>query len=427
MSSRNINLTNAGRKRLAYLMRALVEQQVPVSSLSAMWSNGNGVLSIGLVGYATLSNIAAELQSVPKWHTCPVDFLMTIAAHAFLDHRGDAQQSIEQIEQKLNDNVGLQRAFVPFFGFHLEDGLILDFGKYRLQQLGAAGFHSEIIQPLRHIRRTLGEEQIADDIAVITQTFKYTPNVPILTTNYDGSREGATVIVRQIAENVAAFMQLIAAWSVRGREHVKVIDHRGAYVGQFSNFMPVLSLDTESLEPLALGTPNLLENPHGPVITAKDIEYLKTTGLLDLLPEVPSGPTKGESVTAILLRASQLIADGERGVSIRQAIISYIGACDAMFGKSDASELYTCAGIAAASGEDFDSAFAQAKLLYEARSVAAHDGISPETLGPARSIALTCIQFLANRKTVLKNKAAIREWIAPFVERAINSKPGVSS
>ena len=83
---------------------------------------------------------------------------------------------------------------------------------------------------------------------------------------------------------------------------------------------------------------------------------------LDLLASVPTGPL-AQQRNDMLLRAIQLFADGERAVSLRQAIISYIGSRDTLFGRKGAAEQYTCTGMALRIGGDFKSAYEAAKWL----------------------------------------------------------------
>jgi hypothetical protein len=353
--------------------------------------------------------------------------LRQVVAHAHIDFTDDATKAVEVIEQHLREYFGHQTAFVPFWGIHLDDGVVLDFGAFRLIKLGESGLDREILTPFLEFRSGVGEEQLSRDLAMVRKDYEHVPNVPILPIDYDGAAEGADEFVAPIAERIAEALQFLAAWVINGRSYVRIIDHRGAYFGRFMTIMPVLTRDTNRMAPWRLDSPNVRGYPYGPTISADAVAYFKDAGFLELLPSVPSGPSRGDSISSILLRAIQLFSDGERAVSYRQAMIAYVGACDALFGKKDAADLYTCAGMAAASEQDFETAFREAEVLYEARSEAAHRGITPDSIGSARRYAMISIRYVVKHKAQLTNKREIRKWIAPHVARAEGFKKSSST
>jgi|GEM_PF-6803308 len=348
---------------------------------------------------------AVELRAVDAWQTYPLRFLRTVVAHSIIDFGSDFEVAATSIEDSLQENLGRQRAFVGFWGFHLTNGVVLDFGTYRLQQLGPEGYDREIIEPFRAFRGT-DHPDLSEDVARIEKNTDYLRNVPVLIVDYEGAAEGAKDTVRPVAEHVAEFVQFLLAPSWRSRDDVKIIDHRGGYHGRFSTVMPVLSLDNDALD-----LPDVRENPWGGEIGKKQMEVAAHTGILDLLPAVPRGPSKTDSLTDMLLRAIQLFADGERATSQRQAIVSYIGACEALFGHRRQAEQYTCTGIALCLGHDFDAAYRAATALYGQRSRATHQGISPDGIGEARRAAYRSIDYVLRHKAELHSKKAIRRWI----------------
>jgi hypothetical protein len=120
-----------------------------------------------------------------------------------------------------------------------------------------------------------------------------------------------------------------------------------------------------------------------------------------------------------LLRAVRLFAEGERAVSERQAIVSYVGACDALFNHKDKPTLYVTAGMAATSNSRFEDALEVADRLYEERSGSVHLGIEPTSVPVARRFALNAIGYVAAHLDELPTKKAIRTWIEPHVEHVL--------
>jgi hypothetical protein len=173
--------------------------------------------------------------------------------------------------------------------------------------------------------------------------------------------------------------------------------------------MPVVSD-----EPV-LYVPNLRRSPYGGLLGTWHSDALNNMGILDLLPKVPAGPSEGDDVDDMLLRAIQMVADGERATSQRLAMVGYVGACDTLFGKRGQATRYTSAGMAVAMEGDFALNYDLALEQYDKRSRSAHDGFSSEELLPARRFAYKSIAYVSQRKATLTNKEAIHAHIEPHV------------
>jgi hypothetical protein len=393
---------------LKALLDQVVSDLVPPSEAVSLWSRKDGSISVGTAGYRAITSAAEMLKSDSAWSTYPHGYLMRVATDALIDSRGDTAVALDAIEAKLNSSLGHQRAYVPFWGFHLCDGLELDFGPYKLAQIGEGRYDSEILGHVRLIYNGQGEEKIREVVGYAKQDTSHIANVPVLIFEYDGGGEGARDIVDPIAEHVGEFMQF-AIGAFTKREEVKIVDHRGDYFGRFTNIMPVVSD-----EPV-LYTPNLRRSPYGGLLGTEHADFLKNLGILDLLPKVPAGPSEGNDVDDMLLRAIQMIADGERATSQRLAMVGYVGACDTLFGKRDDAQRYTCTGMAVAMGGDFAANYDLALQQYDRRSRSAHQGFSPEELLPARRFAYASVVYVSERKATLTNKKAIRAHVEPHV------------
>lgn len=388
------------------LTDALADLVQPADATS-LWSTNLGALSVGASGYRSISTVADQLKSESTWSTYPHGYLMRVVAHSLIAAHADTTKTLELIESTLNEGFGHQRAFVPFWGFHLTDGLALDFGPYRLAQIGEERYEQEVLDPVRRVR-SASKEQVEEEVAYFRKHTQHVANVPVLIVEYDGAGEGATDHVDPIAEHIGEFMQF-AVGGFTARKDVKIIDHRGDYFGRFTSIMPVVSDEP------ALRTPNLRGNPYGGKFGQSEADRLRKSGILDLLPKVPTGPSEGKAVDDMLLRAIQLLADGERATSQRLAMVGYVGACDTLFGKRDDAQRYTCTGMALAFGGDFAENYKLAVEQYDKRSRSAHQGFSPEELLPARRFAYSSVMYVSERKATLNGKKAIRAHIEPHV------------
>lgn len=399
-------------ERLTASMKFVLYHETKNNEVVALWSDLGKTLTLGPAGYKALSEAADDLRkNGTNLRTYPKKYLVDLLARTIIA-TGDHTAVIPKVIATLNEQFHKQIALVPFWGVGIEDRIVLQFGPYRLKKLGAAGFHKEVVMPLRSMGRAFGhtKKRISDDVKDLIESVKHVPNVPILTVTYDGSREGAGDFVAVIAENVANFLQFIAAPLV-GRNGVRPIDHRGAYFGRFSTFMPVLSYDARTSKLVSLSRPNLRDNPHGPTITKQLLRDFKKLGGYALLPFVADGPSKSDTPMNMLLRAIQLFADGERAMSERQAIVSYVAACEALFNHREKPEKYACTGIALAFGGDFLETLELAESVYDERSRAAHLGLNPTLTMPARRFAYRSITYIITNFDRFKSKRAIRAWI----------------
>lgn len=396
----------AEAKRLLALVEAVNEGRSSAAGAYASWSTQAGDIHLSVDGLRSLSEAVEILRRRGAYRTYPRNHLMRVVVHSLLNHPNDPLAALKHAEFQLDSRIGRQRAFVPFWGFHLIDNLALDFGAYRLMQLGRDRYEHEIIENVRKFR--VSSNDLEGDLARLREATEHIANVPVLLVEYEGASAGAAEYIDPIADRVAEFMQF-ATGVLMPREDVKVVDHRGGYFGRFTSVMPVMSDEP------SLSLPNLRGNPYGARFGDEGRRWLESASLLELLPKVPAGPTEGRGVDDMLLRAIQLIADGERAISQRQAIVAYVGACDVLFGKRDDAQRYTCTGMALAAGGDFETAFPFANEQYDKRSRSAHDGLSPEEASPARRFAYLSVAYVAARRGTLTSKRAIRAHIEPYV------------
>jgi len=238
-------------------------------------------------GYVFLEKIVELLSGVSELKTYPDRYLKRLVVDSVIDNGENIAEIVSALQRSLNESFGHHTAFVPFWGFHIEDDISLQFDRYRLCKLGEEGFQREILLPFQQFRAGVEKSQLNDEIKHIMKQYEHIRNVPILAIGYHGASEGAKEFVSTIAQHVAEFLQFAMASSARLREDVKIIDHTGTYFGRFTSCMPVLSRDHENSTPNRLSGPNLRRNPWGPKLTKDVLDDLKDLGAIDLLVDVP--------------------------------------------------------------------------------------------------------------------------------------------
>lgn len=411
-------LSNETRSRAKRLLEIMLRQAAHGADSFSIWSTKNGSLTLNLVGTRLVTETARTFQKVDAWKSYPVRFIERLIAFTAIERRPDVDAIIAEVERSLVEDSGKHRTFVPFWGFNLEDDVVLNVGPYAVNVLGEDGFEREVLRPFADFR-SVGGRDLADEIKRAKKDFRHVSARPGLVIEYEGVADSATDAVAPVGERVSEFLQFVVGVLTPDRADIRIIDHRGAYVGRYSTFMPVLSTIGGAASPNALSSPNLMKNPAGPTIDGDAAAWLLRSPLARLLPHALDEPGRNSKATmTFVLRAVRLFADGERAVSERQAIVSYVGVCDALFNHKEQPTLYVTAGMAATSNSQFKDALEVADRLYEERSGSVHLGIEPTSVPVARRFALNAIGYVAAHLDKLPNKKAIRKWIEPHVEHA---------
>jgi len=390
-------------------IRELLKHRVSHRESVASWNDNRGSLHLDSVGLATITEIADEIGSSSRLKNAPRNFLRRAIAISTLEAGFAPEDAVIEIERLLTEDYGKHIAYVPFWGLHLGEGVRLSFGDYELKQIGDDGFENEILKPFLEMRSELAPEIVESDVRSLKQTLQHVPNVPVLVFRYEGLVAAAAETVRPIAERVADMLQFLIA-PVVDRRTIHIIDHRGVYFGRFSTIMPVVSFDPDTTKMQRLARPNIRENPWGPKLPKDVVDDFLKSDTLGILNAIPLEPSKGESVRNKVVRAIRSFADGERAISGRQAIISYVGACEVFFGHREHAERYTCMGMALVLGNTEES-HKLTRKIYEQRSLAAHAAIEPALVGPARRIAYQTIRYMLEHAKTLSSKDKIRAWI----------------
>jgi hypothetical protein len=262
MADQRPALSNETRSRAKRLLEIMLRQEAPGADSFSIWSNKKGSLTLNLVGARLLTDTARTFQKVDAWKSYPVRFLERLIAFTAIEHRPDVDAIVAEVERGLVEDSGKHRAFVPFWGFNLENDVVLNVGPYAVNVLGEDGFEREVLRPFADFR-SVGGRDVADEIERAQKDFGHVSARPGLVIEYEGVADSATEAVAPVGERISEFLQFVVGVLTPDRADIRIVDHRGAYVGRYSTFMPVLSTIGGAVAPNALSSPNLYQEPRG--------------------------------------------------------------------------------------------------------------------------------------------------------------------
>ncbi len=131
---------------------------------------------------------------------------------------------------------------------------------------------------------------------------------------------------------------------------------------------------------------------------------------------------RGEYEDLIFLAITNF-AEGERAVSPRQKILSYVTALELFFNERSASTQAVVEGVAFLAGKRYTQRKAimeRIAEMYDLRSRVSHSGVAPEEIAVDRRIVLDMILRMISLRGSLKSKDDVRDWI----DRQRFSAPG---
>lgn len=400
------------RARLAKLIRQICESPCDRGEAPVMlWIASGKSLDLNIEGYYLMRDAVAVLHSVPAWKGAyPFDTLANRIAHCILE-AASVDEAIAALLGALDADCKDLVAYAPIFGFNLVDGAVLKLGPYTLEVLGKDRIEAEIIDRLRQHTTQVDETVRSAYIERTRRSLVKHENVPMLRMQYFGSKDGAVDSVSPIADRIATFMQF--AIGVISDRNTHIIDHRGRYTGEFTVTMPVMTVAYGELS-----FPNVRGMPHRINVSDKDVKRLEDYGVLwiaEYFLAPPWQPAKG--IRALICRAIGCFADGERAVTDIAKIVSYVSAMDVFFGHRDRALESFCEGLAATlqgPNTPYRNLCDLAEAVYDERSRAAHDGVSPRLAFVARNMARDVILKMLEMRETLTTKKRIGAWAHAF-------------
>jgi hypothetical protein len=311
------------------------------------------------------------------------------------------------VVQALKKLVRTWRVIIPLSGLTLDDDVTIDFGQtIQLVRLNEASFEREVMSADAHVLE--GKPGAESILSAHQRLLGWMRNSPCVVFYFNGVHESIrSQILETRVQPIVDFIQYcVTIRSLQGQN--PVIDATGRFSHQPSKYYPLIAVDAFFMHNLTGGRTAEL--------TRKDIRVLKKQGVIQLAPIFATELTDDdESYDALLRRAIENFSDGERSLSPRQRVMSYITCLEVFFNSPELTEHAVCCGVAYAFSDDpltMKQYYLAVKSMYGDRSLVAHRGRMPKQLAECRRIAMHTILRMISRRGEFTNKVALDDWRA---------------
>lgn len=415
-------LSNKKRSRLLSLFREMFARSLDHGDEAVFRASLNGkLIELDIEGYRLLEKVVQLLHDVQEWKEAyPEDALINRVIRSLSNHR-TFEEAADELITALSADCKEFVAYPAIFGFNLTDGVSISFGPYHLASLGEDGLEVKVIGRVKQHADHLGEPLRTSEPERFRKLLEKHKNVPVLEVRYHGSKDMAESFVGPIAERVAEFMQ--AAIGILTDQNDHIIDYQGRFTGEFQVTMPVLTVNYDEMS-----FPNVRGFPYRPALTADNLERLDRLGVLALAERfVAATWTPNNATDTLLCRALSCFSDGERGVTDGAKIVSFVSAIEALVSRRDnAAELYAigAAVLCESEHETDESIYEFAKVIYDKRSRAVHDGIRPNLAYSARTLAKRAILRVLQLREEYPTRKAIRKMLKEEANKRCFNWPG---
>jgi len=341
--------------------------------------------------------------------------------------------SIEDLVSNLIDSligdIKRYRAYVPIGGIRFAadaDIKAIPFGDMTLRVFGdASEFEQAFREPfLRVLRDGLSEQEVRREDAWFIEHLTQLKWRPCLVVDVETGLENVRHVVFDRVQPIADFWQFCVG-AIMPPDWTPLVDyHVGSLRGGYEAF-PVIAAD-ESVVDL----PTLPGGAPAVILTAGRIGYLEKLGLLGLADVFGAADgDDGFGIDALLRRAIQNFADGERATSRRQKLLSYTAAAELFFTRSEGTAVAVTHGIATLLAEALQQPYKELRRLairmYDARSRTIHDGAtpSPGAIATYSALSQNVILAMIERRSRFADREAISAWSNPPPPR-LQDAPG---
>jgi hypothetical protein len=301
---------------------------------------------------------------------------------------------------------------IPISGLQIPDAGQFDFGNgIVLRQLDAAGFKEVVENPIQQwFDRTAYPEEDKqrgiDEQLTVAEIFR---DSLCVTFRSNVDVELTSERVRASAVPVVDFLQYCASQFARPPDIRFVVEYRGDFGNGW--FRPFLMVDAAGFS-----LQNLREDVKiGTFIFNDDaISRLRAVGLLECAglfaaPQV----TEYEDLIRIAIAS---FAEGERAVSKRQKIVSYVTAIEVFFNEKAGDIVRDIAeSVAFLIGKNVTQRreiISRIKDLYQMRSDAAHVATEPSEVWEERFIVMRLLGELVGRRRDFRTRTDLKKWVS---------------
>lgn len=300
---------------------------------------------------------------------------------------------------------------IPISGLQIPEAGHFDFGNgIVLRQLDAAGFTEVVETPIRQRfeRTAYSAEDKERGIAEQLKAAEIFRDSLCLTFRSNVDVELTSERVRASAVPVVDFLQYCVSHFARPPDMQFIVDYRGDFGRGW--FRPFLMVDAAGFslqnlrEDARIGT--FILDGHG-------IGRLRAGGLLDCAPLFAA--TQVSEYENLIRIAVASFAEGERAVSKRQKIVSYVAAVEVFFNEDGRDIVRDIAeSVAFLVGKNVTQRreiILRIKDLYQMRSDAAHVATEPAHVWEERLIVMRLLAELIGRRAEFRTRKNLKDWV----------------
>lgn len=307
---------------------------------------------------------------------------------------------------------------LPLQGIEIDESVTLDFGPIELRQFDERVFEERVLRPLKRIvdRSAIPADQKGPALESQLKIAEPMRQAVCVTFRSDVDRDLTLELLSQQTVPVVDYLQFCASvLSPPSWRHV--VEFRGDFAQRA--FRPALLLSADEFSVVNISSGPLARFRLGEA----EVEKLKALGVIDCARLF--GPGERNEYEDLLFLAITNFAEGERAVSPRQKILSYVTALELFFNERSASTQAVVEGVAFLAGKNYDRRKAiieRIDQMYDLRSRVSHSGVAPEEIESDRQIVLDMILRMISLRGRFASKGDVRDWI----DRQRFSVPGDS-
>jgi hypothetical protein len=320
---------------------------------------------------------------------------------------GDGISLVDAMAVELDNERFDLTVTLPLQGIEIFGDVALDFGPIELRQFDDELFDERVIAPLKRIvhASAMADDKKADALKHQLEYAAPMRHAVCVTFQSHVDRDLTLELLSQQTLPVVDYLQFCASiLSPPSWRHV--VEFRGDYTHH--TFLPAVLLSADGFTVLNIST-----GPMGNFRLDDDgFKMLSALGVVDCARLF--GPAERNEYEELLFLAITNFAEGERAVSPRQKILSYVTALELFFNERTASTQAVVEGVAFLAGKNYNQRkgiIEQIERMYDRRSRVSHSGVAPKEIESDRAIVLDMILRMISLRGTFTTKEDIRNHI----------------
>lgn len=329
-----------------------------------------------------------------------------------LESDSDIETAIAKMTEEMDQAQPRYRAIVPISGIVLATGRSeLDFGgSVSLIQFSPQLFEKVFVEPLRRVVATVTNVAPDERENVVQRQVKRLEQMQTaLCVSFESAtdKEKTEELIEASALPVVDFLQFCV--SIFSNETWRyIIDYRGHYAQRSMRPSIVMAVDGSHIS-----TPITATGPMGIFrLDQEKVAELRRLQVLDVARLF--GPDKRNEYEDMLHLAITNFAEGERALSPRQKILSFVSSCELFFTQKSETTRAVKEGVAYVMGHNSAQRLHLIKYIeemYDVRSSTSHAGQSPGEIAQYRLAVLNVILAMVARRHQFNSRADLDRWL----------------